>query len=336
MAAPTVQSRSSQASSTSNATSWDPTANFLDADVNVGDRIYVFLTADGNPTLSTAAAGWNKVGQISEAGGAVTHALFYFESADGAAIPIPQFDSTASEQYSAVYIHVRPGAGNTLSHLTIGTSQGSSTNSDPASITNNSGGSLDLLVICSRGGDSTTTASAAPTNYSNLQTRAGGGTNGASTNTADRTVTIANSGTEDPGVFTSSSEQWACITVGIYEIPGGSTLSGSGTGAASIAGGSISAQVPSLAGVGAMSPAGQAIAAATFSGSGAGSLSGNGGYLASSVFSGAGVGAHSVTALMLATTTLSGAGIGASSPAGQSTATATQISSDAAALTPNR
>src|SRR6185369_1019938 len=114
MTAPTVSQRATQASSTTNATSWDPTISFLDADVNIGDRVYAFLTSDGNPTLTCAAAGWNKIGQITESGNTVTQALFYFESTDGAAIPIPQFDSTASEQYSTAVVQVRPSAGATL------------------------------------------------------------------------------------------------------------------------------------------------------------------------------------------------------------------------------
>lgn len=96
-------------------------------------------------------------------------------------------------------------------------SNGSSTNSNPPSITNSSGASRDVTVVCTRSGDSTVVATAAPTNYSNLQTQAGGGTGGASTNTAERQINIANSGSEDPGTFTSASEQWACFTFGIYE-----------------------------------------------------------------------------------------------------------------------
>src|SRR5690606_36955639 len=95
-------------------------------------------------------------------------------------------------------------------------SDGSSTNSDPPNLS--LGASQDALWIATRAGDSTVVATAAPTNFSNLQTQAGGGTSGASSNSAERSFTGSSL---DPGTFTSGSEQWVCSTLAIWAAPAG-------------------------------------------------------------------------------------------------------------------
>lgn len=225
MAFPTPVRRGIAVSSTSNATSWTPawTLNTNTA-ISAGElvRWYVFISSDGNTDLSeTGGNGWERAAQQVEATNNVTAALFFKDTNTAfAAGSCPAFvlGSSASEQFSAVIFAAKLGTAKAAAQLTPTTSQGSSTNSDPAAITNNSGASQDLEVVVFRAGDgATVVASAAPTNYANLQSRAGGGTQGAGSNTADRQVTVASAGTENPGTFTSASEQWACITVGLYE-----------------------------------------------------------------------------------------------------------------------
>lgn len=236
MAAPTTVARNTGVSSTTNSTSYT-SVGFGAGTRSTGERIYVFVTADGNGTLTTAVSGWNKVDQETN-GTVVTQALFYYDVTDGSqAVASLVVDNTASEQYSHAYIVVAPAASNTITHITPTKANGSSTNSDPASFTNNSGASQDFLVLVSRGGDSTTVATVAPTNYNNLQSQAGGGTNGASTNSAERTITVANTASENPGTFTSGNEQWTCFTVGVYQVAtGGSATLAAGSGSYSISG----------------------------------------------------------------------------------------------------
>lgn len=232
MASPTVVRRYTAVSSTTNATSWTPSwTRTLNTAISAGGvvRWYAFVTSDGNPTLTTSSAGWTKVGQTSDATLAVTQALFWCETygayAASAEPALVISSAAASEQFSAVVIAELAGSGKRLEHVVGTPSTGSSTNSNPGSITNSSGASQDFDVIASRGGDSTVVATVAPTNYSNLLTATGGGTNGASTNTAQRQITIANGVSEDPGTFTSATEQWVCYTVGVYEVAGKSAAS---------------------------------------------------------------------------------------------------------------
>lgn len=227
MAFPTVQARTTFVSSTTNTTTWILNPNSALPAGGSGaanDRLYLFLAIDGNPTVSVDASTpeWTKLDQASNST-VVTGAVFYAELT-GTTIPSIQINSTASEQISTVCIHLRPGSGKTLAHIVATSANGSSTNSDPPTLTNNSGAAQDFEVLVSRSGDGTTVATVAPTNYTNLQTATGGGSNGASTNTAERQINIANSGTENPGTFTSASEQWVCYTVGVYEVTTGTTF----------------------------------------------------------------------------------------------------------------
>lgn len=222
MAAPTIIASQTGVSSTSNSTTFNVTLGTIAASALAGDVVACFVSADGNPTLLENNAGgevWDGVSVTATAanGTIVSGHLFITTVQTDGVVENLAISSSASEQYSHVSHLIRSSTG-ALALLGTGSSNGSSTNSDPAAITNSTGASRDTLVICSRHGDSTVTASAAPTNYGNLQTRAGGGTAGASTNTANRAVTIANSASEDPGTFTSASEQWGCITAGWYEL----------------------------------------------------------------------------------------------------------------------
>ncbi|HXC74427.1 MAG TPA: hypothetical protein VN640_07085, partial [Sphingomicrobium sp.] len=308
MAFPTPVRRRTHVGGTSNNTAYSANTGTatLNTAIAAGERVkWVMVVAhDGTLASDPTEAAWVLEGRASEAGGAVSISIWTKETTTAfGASAFPSFSMTnpASEQYSSVMLAYKVAAGASVGFLISSSAQGSSTNSDPPSLSNGSGAAQDVIVIATRAGDSTTVATVAPTNYTDLQTATGGGTNGASANTAERQINIASGGSENPGTFTSATEQWASFTVGVYEIAAGGTLSGSGTGAASIAGGSISEQAPTLAGVGAMSPAGQAIAAATFSGSAAGALSANGGYLASGVLSGAAAGAFSFSGPELVT-----------------------------------
>jgi hypothetical protein len=213
MSFPFVSARQTSVSSTTNATSFTPTLSTH----ATAELLVVVVSADGNPTLSTTSSGWTKLGQDSNST-VVTGAVFWKVAASASESLI--VDSTATEQYSAISLTIRGGAGVTGSVI-----NGSSTNSDPPNhaATN---GTEDYLWIATRSGDSTTVATGAPTNYSNLQTIAGGGTNGVSTNTAERSLTASS---ENPGTFTSATEQWVSWTLAIAgRIPGTGSLTFSG------------------------------------------------------------------------------------------------------------
>lgn len=228
MAFPTVVATQASQNGTTNTTTFNATLGTLQASALAGDMVFVFISADGNPTLTlstpTGDTVWDRtgvfVGPISSTTICSGYVAYCTIESDGVLENL-RMASSVSEQYSYIAYLVRPPAGSTIgtNSANWGSSVGSSTNSNPG-ILGPVGTAGDYLVIASRHGDSTVVATAAPSGYTNLLTQAAGGTAGASTNTAIKTRTMAAGDSEDPAVFTSASEQWACWTVGIFEIPG--------------------------------------------------------------------------------------------------------------------
>jgi hypothetical protein len=219
VAFPTTVRRATAVSSTTNNTAWTPSFTWnTNTAISNGDHVLWILVvaSDGNPTLSESGGnGWTKQDQTSDATVACTGAIFTkatttaFSTSTGPSFVLA---STASEQYSAVLLAFKTTSTNAI--LAIATAaQGSSTNANPPSVSY--GSTRDMTIVETRSGDSTTVATAASTNYANLQTATGGGTNGASTNTAERQLSGASS--EDPGTFTSSNDQWVSYTIAVGE-----------------------------------------------------------------------------------------------------------------------
>ena len=207
----------------SNATAWTPatiTFTSLNTVIAAGEKVLwiALVSADGNPTV-TETQGWAKINQASDATNAVTGAIFVRETTAAyaaSAFPGITINSTAGEQYSLNMYAFKAAAGKAIGMITATSAQGSSTNSNPPLITNNSGASQDMSLIASRHGDAAVVATVAPTNYTPLLSQAGA-TQGSSTNSAARQLTMAASATEDPATFTSATEQWVSWTFGAYE-----------------------------------------------------------------------------------------------------------------------
>lgn len=210
----------------SRATSVDPGADStthaitMPSGVIPGDLLLLVFSSDGIPTI-TAPTDWTKLGQTSEATNQTTAGIFW-KIAQGS--DVCTITTSASEQGSAVCLRIA-GGGTPLGAA----AQGNSTNSDPPNLAMPV--SDTYLWIASRTGDATVVATVAPSGYSNLQTIAGGSATGASTNTAEKSSTAAS---EDPGTFTSATEQWVAYTIGIpprntaaYDVDQQFTLSGS-------------------------------------------------------------------------------------------------------------
>lgn len=223
----TINRVATAVSSTTNATSFTPSWTWTtNTAVPAGQltRWVCFVSSDGNPTLSVnvanSAAGWVKTVQASDGTAAVTGAIFEIETTAAfatSAAPALQVDSSASEQYSATLYALTAPVGTNLRSLAPTSATGSSTNSDPPiSSSGPSGSATDVTCLISRHGDSTVVATACDGNFSNLQTIAGGGTNGASTNSAQRNLNLLASGTQNPTVFTSATEQWVCFTHAVF------------------------------------------------------------------------------------------------------------------------
>lgn len=199
MAFPVVESRSSGATSTTNTTTHSIT---LPSGIQAGELLLVVFSVDGNPTC-TPSAGWSRL--TPAANGSTVQGCILWKVAEGG--DTLTITTSASEQSSHVSFRISGAA-----FITGAGANGSSTNSNPPSVSINAGAD-DFLWIATRSGDSTVVATVAPSSYSDLQTQAAAGTGGASTNTAERNL---NAASEDPGTFTSASEQWASFTIAVH------------------------------------------------------------------------------------------------------------------------
>lgn len=206
MAFPVVAARNSGRTTATNTTSHAIT---LPSGISAGDLLVVVFACDGNPTISVdtgvSGSNWNALTQGAN-GSIVSSNVFWKIAEGGDALTLT---TSASEQSSHVSLRITGG------YSVTGTSaNGSSTNSNPP---NHAGhdGTQDYLWIATRAGDSTVLATVAPTNFANLQSLAAAGTGGASVNTAERSI---NSASQDPGTFTSASEQWVSYTLAVSPV----------------------------------------------------------------------------------------------------------------------
>lgn len=197
MVFPVVEARATAATTAVDTTSHAIT---MPSGVRHGELLICLFSCDGTPTL-TLQNGWTQL--ISAANTTVVTGYVLFKFASGT--DSLTITTSASEQSSHITMRIsNAGVPRAAS------ANGSSTNSNPPN--ENPGFAEDWLWLATRSGDSTTVATVAPTNFAQLQTQAAAGINGASSNTAERSV---NATSQDPGTFTSGNEQWASFTVSI-------------------------------------------------------------------------------------------------------------------------
>ena len=197
MAAPTVSTRGGNVQATTTTSH----AITLPSSVGSTDLVICVFTADGAPTCSTSSTGWFKLGQASNST-IVTQAIFFTWGNNALTV-------TTSASVTSSHITLRiPGGGVPWGQ----SANGSSTNSNPPAET--PGFTSDYLFIATRGGDANVQATLAPSGYSNLTTQTGAST-GASTATSEKTATGVGTSAEDPGTFTSATEQWVCWTLSV-------------------------------------------------------------------------------------------------------------------------
>jgi hypothetical protein len=205
-AAPVVEGRNDGASEAVAVTTHPIT---LPSSVQVGELLLVVFSSDGAPTMFVdSGSGWNFLGQRSN-GSTVTGGVFW-KIADGS--DSLTVGTNAAQETSHISFRIsgvkKPGS------VSGSASDGSSTNSDPASHTMPGSDNRGRLFIATRSGDAAVQATALPSGYTDLTLRASSGSNGAATATAEKTTT-GTTNIEDPGTFTSTSEQWVCWTIGI-------------------------------------------------------------------------------------------------------------------------
>lgn len=224
MAAPTRNLFGTATTGASNSSSLTVTMTTAASGSQVNDRICVFVANDSSSATNmsvdaaSAAAGWQLISQVSD-GAQVSLALFRFTVTVAGTVPDLVVQSAANEMMQAQWFRIRPSAGKQIASITPTSASGSSTNPNPASITNSTGAAQDIYYLAVWGGDGNNVVStAAPTNYANHQSQGISNNQGTNIGSADRTRTaVANGGAEDPSTFTRSNEQWVTLTAAFYE-----------------------------------------------------------------------------------------------------------------------
>lgn len=167
-----------------------------------GDKIFVFVAANGTGTLATSSAGWTKLGQVIT-NSTATSAVFEC-NADSSSESITI--TTPSTTLTWIAFRV---SGTSLSHQLSTGAKGSSANANPPSLTP-SAGTQDYLWVALSGLDaSTPAASAGPSGYSNFF---------AVSQSCSAAIAFRQnrSASEDPGAFTTDDDQWSAWTLAIW------------------------------------------------------------------------------------------------------------------------
>lgn len=224
MAAPTRSAFAALTGST-NTSSYAPSVATVRTGCLFRDVIWIALATDGNPTISLAAQsitdGWELIGQLADATNACKGALLRFRVVTDGVCPDPTINLSASESITGHSFRIRPSSDQNIIYSAHSTAQGSSTNPNPAVVTQNSGSTKDVLIESFWAGDGVVASTAAPTNYGNHSSQTiSNAANGCSIGSADRTRTaVADGGTEDPGTFTRATEQWVAFAAMAWEVP---------------------------------------------------------------------------------------------------------------------
>jgi hypothetical protein len=188
--------------------------------VNSGDRLIAVSEIRNVVTWSTVPSGWSQL--KLQAGGGSIGDLSVFEKIATGSEGGTTATWVASTGTTAEWQVIRITGAHVSTASEVASTSGDASNADPPSLTP-TGGSKDYLWIAVAGNGATgetTGFTAAPTNYTGLQsngTSSGGST--ANIATATRQLTASS---ENPGTFTPNSNRfWAAATVAVYPAASG-------------------------------------------------------------------------------------------------------------------
>lgn len=201
------------------ATSFDTSVTSMavnmPATVTSGDLL-IALVEVRNAGTWTKPTGWSDISTVSQAGGGSVGKLNgFYKIADGTEGG-GTATWTASTGTSAIWQVIRVTSWHGTTAPEGATASGDATNANPPSLTPSWGAADDLwiAVAANAATGETTGFTAAPTNYTGLQSN-GASTGGATCNVATATRQL-NATSEDPGTFTPSSNRfWAAATIAV-------------------------------------------------------------------------------------------------------------------------
>lgn len=217
MAFPTVEGTPGALTDAVNATAHVvPYPTGVSGGIQAGDLLLVVGAIDEVATTTISnwngftQLNWGDVPTLTAAGGVA------YKWAAGGETGTITFTSSVSERAVFRMYCIRGGDTGKNPEFTVAT--GNSTNPNPPSLTPTWSGSVQTLWFVIAVVDATV-PTAAPTNYTNLETQIG--TSTAAIGVARRNLIAA---TEDPGVFTMVTDQWRALTVGVAPIVSTTTI----------------------------------------------------------------------------------------------------------------
>lgn len=177
----------------------------MPASATTARGVLVIFTADSGPTFSITGTGWTLLGQAANAAFMGSCVIYKRPGVTLAALTV---NLSFAEEGTYVVLAVDGAAPAESPYVASFAVTGA--NTDPPSLTP-TGGARDYLWVAVRTGEAAVIATAAPTSYAGL-TSATGGASGASTSTAERSL---NAASENPGAFTSATEDCVAWTIAI-------------------------------------------------------------------------------------------------------------------------
>lgn len=182
----------------------------LPASISAGDLLLVCFACDGpttNIAVDTGASGsnWNFTQYSGGSNNKIAVAWKVAEGSDALTL------THGSEQTS--HICYRFTGANTV-EVAAGTTGNTST-ANPGNLALAGGAAKDVYWIAFAGLDGIGSASAAPTNYTNLLNKTATNSTGASSFTAERQL---NAASENPAAFTNTSGRWQAYTIAVHYV----------------------------------------------------------------------------------------------------------------------
>jgi hypothetical protein len=208
MTFPTISARTS-----SETTSNSGTHSVSLGSPSAGELIVVISSFDETPDFiypdpAVSGTKWHRSAIVYDSGAASLASVVHWKIAEGS--DALTLISETAEQCSHFAIRISGHA----SAVALASANGSSTNADPPNVAI-TGAAQDVLFIAASCQDAQVVASAAPTGYANLTTKAATNIAGASISIADKT---ANANSDNPGAFTTATEQWVAWAIAIPSV----------------------------------------------------------------------------------------------------------------------
>lgn len=177
---------------------------------SAGELIIAIVAIDAGEIffLDDVVSGKNWFVAANVANGASVTGIVAIKIADGG--DALKFDTFGATQQGSAIVFRISGHG---SYAAVASATGNSTNGDPPNVAI-TGSAQDCLFISALCSDAQVIASAAPTSYGNLTTKAATNITGASVSVADRNL---NASSDNPATFTNTTEQWVAFTIAIPE-----------------------------------------------------------------------------------------------------------------------